>query len=239
MPPSWDEQRQVLSKLAPTGAESIVWVLGHASMPCWLQLPPQGTRSLRELQAIVRSRARQWLSPAHGSDHFLVHADWNASHPFFCEALPNDWQALLGPTPRVSSPMRLALERLARHRPPPGWHAITTPDEAHLLLRQDGRWQQLRSLRLRGGTTATIADQVRGEWQRERLRQAGPESHLHWTHLGHTDEDWSCNDVQWLDAAWQQHLNQIPYRPDVPGVLSKAGHQLWTYQTLGMGSAAP
>lgn len=239
MPPSWDEQRQVLSRLAPAGAEIMVWVLGHASMPCWLQAPPQGTRSLKELQAIVCSRARQWLNPAHRSDQFLVHADWNASHPFFCEALPTDWQALLGPTPRVSSPMRLALEHLSRRRLPPGWHAITTPDEAHLLLRQDGRWQQLRSLRLRGGATAAIADQVRNEWQRERLRQAGPEGHLQWTHLGHTDEGWRGSDVQWLDADWQQLLNQLPNRPDVPDVLTKAGHQLWVYQTLGIGSAAP
>jgi hypothetical protein len=232
------EQRHVLSELAATGTGTF-WVLSHASMPCWLQVPPQDTRSLKELQAVVHSRARQWLNPAHVADELLVHADWSAHYPFFCETLPAYWQVLLGSTPRVSSPLRLGLARLTRRRPPPGWYAITTPDEAHLLLHHKGHWQQLRSLRLRGsGATAVIAEQVHGEWQRERLRQPGHDGHLNWIHLGHTDAGWKGSDLQWLDVPWQQQINKIPERPAVPGALTKAGHQLWAFQHLGFEGAA-
>lgn len=236
---SVSEQRNVLSNLAAAGTGTI-WVLSHATMPCWLQAPPQGTRSLKELQAVVHSQARRWANPACFADELLVHADWSARHPFFCETLPAYWQALLGTTPRVSSPLRLGLARLTRRSPPPGWYAITTPNEAHLLLRKKGQWEQLRSLRLLdGGATAVLANQVHSEWQRERLRQPGPDDHLNWIHLGQTDAGWKGSNLKWLDAPWQEQLNRFPGRPDVPGALTRAGHQLWAFQHLGVEGAAP
>jgi hypothetical protein len=136
--------------------------------------------------------------------------------------------------------LRLGLARLTRHRPPSGWYAISTPDEAHLLLRHRGQWQQLRSLRLRGSAeTADIADQLRGEWQRERLRQSGPDSRLDWLHLGHTSAAWNAKDIRWLDAPWQQQINAWTTPPSAPGALTKANHQLWAFKHLGTGTVLP
>lgn len=233
-------QQAALSDLLAKGSAT-VWVFGHASMPCWLQVPPQGIRNLRELQAVAVNRARQWLNPTHDHEELMVHADWSAHRPFFCEALPPHWQALLGSNPCVSSPLRLGLTRLTRRSPPSGWYAISTPDEAHLLLRQKGHWRQLRSFRLQGDvTTAVISDQLRGEWQRERLRNPSQENHLSWIHLGHTDVGWSgARDIRWMDTPWQQQINKLPERPGLPGPLLKAGHQLWAFKHLGPEGVAP
>ncbi len=210
------------------------WVFGHASMPCWLQVTPQGTRSLRELQAVARSSALQWWGTSDANQALLVHADWSANQPFFCEAMPAIWHGLLGGQPCVSSPLRLGLARLTRKSPQPGWYAITTPHEAHLLARGKDKWLHLRSRSLRGDSdTTAVAEQVHREWQRERIRLAGPEGPLDWLHLGHTSTTWNATDVRWLDASLQQKINSLPVPTTGAGALIKASHQLWAWQHLG------
>lgn len=210
------------------------WVFGNASMPCWLQVTPQGSRSLRELQAVAQSNALQWWGTSHANQTLLVHADWCANQPFFCEALPAIWQGLLGGQPCVSSPLRLGLARLTRNSPLPGWYAITTPHEAHLLARGKNQWLHLRSLGLRGDSdTTVVAEQMHHEWQRERLRIAGPEGPLNWLHLGHTSTAWNATDVRWFDASLQQWINTLPAPTTGPDMPTRASYQLWALLHLG------
>lgn len=227
------ELNRVLVGKTPTHCVA-AWVFGHASMPCWLQVTPQGTRSLRELQAVARGNARQWWGANDANPAMLVHADWSANQPFICEALPAIWQGLLGSKPCVSSPLRLGLARLTRRSLLPGWYAVTTPHEAHLLARGKDQWLHLRSLSLRGDSdTTVVAEQMHHEWQRERLRIAGPEGPLNWLHLGHTSTAWNATDFCWFDASLQQWINTLPAPTNGPDMLTRASYQLWALLHLG------
>lgn len=124
-------------------------VAGSSVARHWLQAPPQGLRSLSELQALVQSRADQ-LFGSH--PEWVVAADWHATRPFLCAALPREVDRMASTiarakraTPHVTSSLCLALSQHARHMPAQGWAVLHEPEALHMLYFSAGRLEHTRT----------------------------------------------------------------------------------------------
>ena len=125
-------------------------VAGSGVARHWLQTAPPGLRSLSELQALVQSRAEQLF----GDDpDWVVAADWHATRPFLCAALPREIDRLAsavarskGATPHVATSLSLALNQHARHMPHEGWTVLHEPEALHLLYFSAGKLEFTRTV---------------------------------------------------------------------------------------------
>lgn len=133
-------------------------VAGSSIARHWLQIAPSGLRSLKELQSLVQSRADQLF----GRDaDWVVAADWHATRPFLCAALPREVDRLAssmassrGATPHPATSLSLALVRHAQHMPTDGWAVLHEPEALHLLFLSAGRLEYCR--------TATVPAELQG-----------------------------------------------------------------------------
>jgi hypothetical protein len=134
-------------------------VAGSSVARHWLQVAPPGIRSLAELRALVQSRAEQLF----GSDAgWLVAADWQASRPFLCAAVPGDVDLLASSLAkdaagraRIATSLTQALERYASELPAQGWAALHEPQALHCLYLLAGHLVYFR--------TAAVAAHLRGQ----------------------------------------------------------------------------
>lgn len=124
-------------------------VAGSSVARHWLQTAPPGLRSLSELKALVQSRAEQLFG---GDPEWVVAADWHATRPFLCAALPREIDRLAseiarsrGATPHVTTSLSLALNQHARHMPAEGWTVLYEPEALHLLYFSAGRLEYTRT----------------------------------------------------------------------------------------------
>lgn len=124
-------------------------VVGSSVARHWLQVAPPGIRSLAELKALVQSRAEQLF----GSDAgWVVAADWQATRPFLCAAVPADVDSLAsslarnyGGRARVASSLTKALDRHSSELPAAGWAVLHEPQALHCLYLVDGHLTYFRS----------------------------------------------------------------------------------------------
>lgn len=133
----------------PSRFAAVHVVAGSSVARHWLQTPPLGLRSLFELQALVQSRADQLF----GSDSdWMVAADWHATRPFLCAALPREIDRLAsaiarsrGAAPRVATSLCLSLNQHARRLPAEGWTVLHEPEALHLVYLSSGRLELTRT----------------------------------------------------------------------------------------------
>lgn len=139
-------------------------VAGSSVARHWLQVAPPGLRSLAELRALVQSRAEQLFG---GEPGWVVAADWHASRPFLCAAVPRDVAGLAAALGRalraracVATTLTRALPRLARRLPANGWAALHEPQALHCMHLVAGGLGYLRSTVLAPGLGADALAQV-------------------------------------------------------------------------------
>ena len=142
----------------PSRFAAVHVVAGSSVARHWLQIAPPGLRSLSELQALVQSRADQLFG---GDAEWVVAADWHATRPFLCAALPREVDRLAssiarsrGATSHLATSLSLALIQHARRLPADGWAVLHEPEALHLLFLSTGRLEHSR--------TATVPVELQG-----------------------------------------------------------------------------
>lgn len=128
-------------------------VIGNDLSCHWMLVPPQGARSLREMQAVAQARFAALFDER--AAEWEVTADWRTDRPFICAAVPK-WVLLdidaatpQAPTPRnVGTSLGRALELFHRSLPDNGWCCIRSTHSLALLLVRDGLPVTLRTLPL-------------------------------------------------------------------------------------------
>lgn len=197
------------------------WVCGIEQMPQWLQIVPDGVRSLGELRAAASANARYRLRTLPGGATWIADGYWSANAPFICRAMSSDLLEHLGARPSVTSVLEAGLQLMDRSacaRDSAGaWRCVSSAHEAHLLHYSGKQCQHLRSFRLRqepqGGEIGRV---VQAEWRKERVRSNLLGDSLEWIHLGRLEEASVPDGLQWVDAQLQSHLSLIP-RPGTDG----------------------
>ncbi|WKL15226.1 hypothetical protein QYQ99_23210 [Comamonas testosteroni] len=197
------------------------WVCGIEQMPQWLQIVPDGVRSLGELRAAASANARYRLGTLPGGATWIADGYWSANAPFICRAMSSDLLEHLGARPSVTSVLEAGLQLMDRSacaRDSAGaWRCVSSAHEAHLLHYSGKQCQHLRSFRLRqepqGGEIGRV---VQAEWRKERVRSNLLGDSLEWIHLGTLEEASVPDGLQWVDAQLQSHLSLIP-RPGTDG----------------------
>lgn len=154
------EQIAATIKASPTSSRlaAVHVVAGSSVARHWLQIAPPGLRSLSELKALVQSRADQLFG---GDAEWVVAADWHATRPFLCAALPREVDRLAssiarsrGATSHLATSLSLALIQHARRLPADGWAVLHEPEALHLLFLSAGRLEHSR--------TATVPVELQG-----------------------------------------------------------------------------
>lgn len=141
-------------------------VVGSSLARHWLQTAPPGLRSLSELQTLVQSRAAQLFG---GEAGWVVAADWHASRPFLCAALPREVERLASgiartrnATSHLATSLSLALAQHARNLPADGWTVLHEPEAMHLLYLAGGRLEYLRTVVIPIGLEALALEEEAG-----------------------------------------------------------------------------
>lgn len=145
----------------------------------WLQTPPAQVASLRELRDVAQARCRQLFGTAPSTSnapaHWSLSAQWHASQPFVCTAMPSAWtDALQAHATQLPASDDLIACALAHYRyviPSTGWLALVIAHSLYVLQLKSGCVLSLRSLRLPLLADATeILNTAKEEWTREMLR---------------------------------------------------------------------
>lgn len=156
----WTDTCRHLAELATTIREQAVSThvgalrvaTGSSLSRHWLQTPPDGIRSLRELKALVHARADQLFGADPG---WRVAGDWATKRSFVCAALPaavEEWA--IGLATAMGIPLQLAtpfsswLNAESRSIPSDGWCVALEADVAHMLHVKAGSPVYLRTVNL-------------------------------------------------------------------------------------------
>lgn len=126
-------------------------VVGGSVARHWIQAPAPGLRSLAELQALVQSRLEQLYGD---SAAWSVTADWHATLPFLCVALPRDLTHQAAKGIRLRTTVTCLIERHGADFPRDGWVVVSEPDVLHVLQVSNHRLQALKSSLLPKGLAA-------------------------------------------------------------------------------------
>ncbi len=138
---AWRESGTTKSHPAAAGPSALVaaqnvrhWhlVAGLGLAVHWLQVPPRGVRSLRELRQVAAVQCAH-LHGAHPEDWWIA-AEWNAHCPFVCAAVPRqaadpwvDEAAGRGVQLHVLTTWLAACAVLSPATPAAGWSGLRTP----------------------------------------------------------------------------------------------------------------
>lgn len=139
----------------PSRVSAVHLVAGSGLARHWLQSAPPGLRTLSELRELVQSRADQLFG---GDPGWVVAADWHATRPFLCAALPQGVERLASAvartrraTPHLATSLSLALAQHARSLPVDGWAVLHEPEALHLLYFSTGQLEYLRTATVQAG----------------------------------------------------------------------------------------
>jgi hypothetical protein len=166
--------------------------------------PPRGLKSLGELRGLAAMRAAQVL----GSHTWRVAADWSASGPFACAAVPEALVRELADAAHgagrrlvLDCAALVALARLSRRAPQAQALAWTSPRTRYLALLDRGRVVAWRGVASHDTPdAATLADWAWREGWQEGLRMGREIDRVTvaWSGSGRAK---AANDrVSWLDA---------------------------------------
>ncbi len=146
----------------------------------WLQTPPRQVASLRELRNVAQARCSLLFGEAPQSEtntpYWSVSANWHASRPFVCFALPTVWaEAVQAQTHTPNASWHLAAQALEHYRavlPTTGWLALVLANHLYLFQLKSRSVVSLRAVQLPMLPEATLILQaVKEEWGREMLRK--------------------------------------------------------------------
>lgn len=159
-------------------------IASHRVAVHWTQQPFEGLRSMDELHRAAAARCALLFGGVAG-DWWLA-ADWQASRPFVCAALPRarllELQQALGPrAPRLHWHSAAMLQCQSPPSPPEGWVAARSVRRLLLWHQREGRADALLSWPIAHDAPAEHALALAQEGQR-RLREAqrpGDDA-LHW-----------------------------------------------------------
>jgi len=162
----------------PSRVPDIHMVAGGSVARHWLQTAPPGLRSLSELQAFVKSRADQLFG---GDPGWVVAADWHATRPFLCAALPGGIERLASAmaiakraTSHLATTLTLALAQHARNFPADGWAVLHEPEALHLMYISAGKLEYFRTAVVPVGLEAlALEDEVGAEVARSSALAGG------------------------------------------------------------------
>lgn len=115
----------------------------------WLLTPPPGLSSLAELQAFATTRFQALFGEPPTDWH--ITADWHASHPFLCAALPLRLTSPLDDAARAhhskvsySTTVGGLFHAYLPKLPKDGWSAVRTPSSLLVLHGTQGRMTDFR-----------------------------------------------------------------------------------------------
>jgi len=170
-----------------SGRQASAVVVGDDLSRHWVQPPPRGVASLRELQAVAASRFQDLFGePAAG---WSIAGDWRTGRPFVCAAIPH-WviqtvqQAIPVQRAALQTQLSTALRRLRPLWPNDGWWCVHSPATLTIGRTQDGGVAQLRILAHAGASADDVlrlgARKVRQESARD---AAGTTARATWIDL--------------------------------------------------------
>ncbi|MES3001255.1 MAG: hypothetical protein V4787_11245 [Pseudomonadota bacterium] len=187
---------QALAQLDP-GATVAVIAANDIAVH-WLQTPPASVSSLDELRLVAAARCAHLHGGAPGD--WWIAADWNATLPFVCAALPysavTPWQrklATAGISAHWHTAWGVACGSVANTFPDDGWSALRGPTRFLLWHCRAGRVDCLGMQSMSPGTSDEDANaqalrQIRIEAMRDPSLSGEPP---HWVNItaGGTDAD--------------------------------------------------
>lgn len=156
----------------------------------WLQTPPAGVQSLKELRQIAAARCAHLFGGVPAA--WWVAGDWSASRAFVCAGLPLD---RVGPLQRAltdggarttwHTAWGLLCSARARTLPADGWSAMHHAGRMVVWCCRHGRVTALNAVHLGAKADEAEAEMALAQWQRiEALRDPelvpGP---VHWARL--------------------------------------------------------
>lgn len=186
------EASQALAQLPPGSGVDVI--AGNDVAVHWLQMPPASVASLDELRLVAAARCAHLYGGA--PRDWWVAADWNATVPFVCAALPystvNPLQqklAAAGVAARWHTAWGVACGCDANTFPADGWSALRSPHRVLLWHCREGRVDCLNMQGVAPGTTDEDANaQALRQIRIEGMRDASLVSEtLHWVSMVRRD----------------------------------------------------
>jgi hypothetical protein len=176
----------------PTGA-SVDLIAGNDIAVHWLQTPPASVTSLDELRLVAAARCAHLYGGS--PQDWWIAAEWNATNPFVCAAVPHAVTAPLrekladaGVHARWHTGWGVACTDRANTFPAEGWSALRSPTRMLLWHCRQGRINSLGSQSVSPDMTdhdgaAQALQQARLEALRDTSLSDGP---VHWVTLAAT-----------------------------------------------------
>jgi hypothetical protein len=180
---------QALAQLTPGCGVDVI--AGNDVAVHWLQTPPSSVTSLDELRLVAAARCAHLYGGT--PKDWWVAADWNATVPFVCAALPHSVATPLrekftaeGIDARWHTAWGVACGSKANTFPPNGWSALRSPARVLLWHCRGGRVDCLGTQSVSPAVTDEDAHaQALGQIRIEAMRDASlRDEPLHWINLG-------------------------------------------------------